>query len=71
MSIKTDEGFATEIAIPVRYLNESQRREWKQFRLNIFQNDRDEPVGPHAQIDWRPDWRSDESYAGSGTFERE
>lgn len=70
VSIKTDKGYSTEVAIPVRYLDTAQGRQWKQFRLNVFQNDRDEPVGPHAQVNWRPDWRSDESYAGSGTFER-
>ena len=71
VSLKTEKGFAAEVAIPVQYLDEAQRQQWKRFRLNIFQNDRDEPGGPHAHVNWRPDWRSDETYAGSGTFERQ
>ncbi|MBI2877177.1 MAG: hypothetical protein HYY20_09875 [Candidatus Tectomicrobia bacterium] len=69
-TVLTATGYECEIAIPVSYLNEVQEEPWKAFRLNIAQNDRDDPAGPHVQIHWRPDWRTDESYVGSGTFVR-
>jgi hypothetical protein len=69
-SIRTAGGFSTEIAIPVSYFNERQDGAWKAFRMNITQNDVDEASGPRTQIDWRPDWRNEQSFSGSGTFER-
>jgi hypothetical protein len=68
--VKTETGHNTEIGIPVSYLNEKQGGEWKQFRLNIAVNDFDQVAGPLKALWWRPDWRSPQTYAGSGTFER-
>lgn len=69
--LKTPNGFSTEIAIPVSYLNDEQPGGWKDFRLNITQNDHDDIEGPHVQLNWRPGWRTDETFAGSGTFRKE
>jgi hypothetical protein len=68
--VKTDTGHATEIAIPLSYLNERQGGAWEAFRLNVAVNDFDEVAGPLKASWWRPDWRSPSTYAGSGTFRR-
>jgi hypothetical protein len=69
--VKTAEGFNAEIAIPASYLNEKQGGPWKAFRMNIAVDDYDDVAGPLKALWWRPDWRSQETYAGSGTFERQ
>ena len=68
--VRTEKGHNTEIAVPVRYLNEKQGESWKGFRLNIAVDDFDAPEGPGSQIWWRPDWRRALNYPGSGTFRR-
>jgi hypothetical protein len=68
--VKTETGHNTEIAIPVSYLKEMHGGDWKQFRLNVAVNDFDAVAGPLKATWWRPDWRSPQTYAGSGTFER-
>jgi hypothetical protein len=68
--IKTATGHATEIAIPLTYLNDKQGEAWTRFRLNVAVDDHDEPTAPGAQIWWRPDWRASSTYAGSGTFKK-
>jgi hypothetical protein len=67
----TARGHNTEIAIPLAYFAERQGEGWREFRLNIAVDDFDEATGPLAQLWWQPDWRSPESFAGSGTFRRE
>jgi hypothetical protein len=69
-SAQTKGGHATEVAIPASYLDGMQGAPWKRIRLNIAVFDLDEPAGRPTQIWWRPGWRTDENYAGSGTFER-
>ena len=66
----TETGHATEIAIPVEWLNEQQGGEWEAVRLNIAVDDSDSEDDPGAQIWWRPDWRGPDTYSGSGTFVR-
>jgi hypothetical protein len=68
--VKTDAGYAAEIAVPASYLNEKQGGEWKAFRLNIAVDDYDQVAGPLRALWWRPDWRSGGNYSGSGTFQR-
>ena len=68
--VKTPDGHAAEIAIPASYLNERQGGAWKQFRMNVCVDDYDAVAGPLKALWWRPDWRSAETFAGSGTFER-
>jgi hypothetical protein len=70
VSLKTKTGHATEVAIPVSYLDGIQGGPWKRIRLNVAVDDLDEASGKPTQIWWRPDWRTEQSYAGSGTFER-
>ena len=68
--MKTATGHAAEVAIPVGYLNGRQGGAWKQFRINIVVDDYDTVAGPLKALWWRPDWRSPQTFAGSGTFER-
>jgi hypothetical protein len=68
--VKTPDGNAAEIAIPASYLNERQGGAWKRFRMNVCVDDYDAVAGPLTALWWRPDWRSAETFAGSGTFER-
>jgi len=68
--VATEGGYSTEIAVPVRYLNEKQGGPWEAFRLNIAVDDFDGDFDAGAQLWWRPDWRTPMNYAGSGTFVR-
>ena len=69
-SVKKKWGHATEVAIPIAYLDGMQGGPWTRVRINVAVDDLDEPSGKPTQIWWRPDWRTEQSYAGSGTFER-
>ena len=69
--VKTPKGHTTEIAVPFEYLNQKQGRPWKTLRINVAATDYDEPGRPSGTyILWRPDWRTKETYPGSGTFKR-
>jgi len=73
VTLTTAKGHVTEIAVPLKYLDERQGEPWKRFRLNIAVSDHDregtESPGA-AHIWWRPDWRMPSNYDGSGTFRR-
>ena len=66
----TVNGYDAEIAIPVEYLNRMQGGEWRHFRLNVHLIDFTSANEPKVDLWWQPAWRSLESAAGSGTFER-
>ena len=71
--VKTPKGHATEIAIPVKYLDAKQGKPWEAFRLNVQVDDFDgkpDDLSDAAQLCWRPDWRRQLNYAGSGTFRK-
>ncbi|HOE63306.1 MAG TPA: sugar-binding protein [Candidatus Sumerlaeota bacterium] len=68
---RTATGFAAEVAVPRAWLDAKQKQAWEAFRLNIFVDDFDSATDPGSQICWRPDWRSQESWAGSGSFWRD
>jgi hypothetical protein len=68
---KTATGHATEIAIPGVWLDAKQGAPWSALRINVTQNDVDSTTETVArQLRWRPDWRTPQSFEGSGTFER-
>jgi len=69
--VKTENGYATEIAVPAAYLDGKQGGPWEAFRLNVAVDDFDEDPDSRAQIWWRPDWRTAASFPGSGTFARQ
>ena len=67
---RDDAGFSVEVAVPAAYLDARQGGRWEAFRLNVAVDDFDGP-DRGCQLWWRPDWRTDETWAGSGTFVRE
>jgi hypothetical protein len=69
--VRTPKGYAAELALPVSYLNTKQKGSWQGFRLNVAANDyhRADWRDP-VRLTWRPDWRSELNYPGSGTFVR-
>jgi len=73
VSVATSTGHITEVAIPVKYLNDKQGKAWEYLRVNVAVDDydhgKDGALG--SQLWWRPDWRSPESFTGSGTFKKE
>lgn len=67
----TKDGYIIEAAIPVEYFNSRQGGKWSAFRMNVFADDSDNAnVARSVQYPWKPDWRSAQNYAGSGTFVR-
>ncbi len=69
--VNTNYGFNTEIAVPLSYFEEKQGMDWSAFRLNICVDDFDSSIEQGTQLWWKPDWRTAESYSGSGTFFRD
>lgn len=67
---QTATGFAAEVAVPRTWLDAMQKKNWQAFRLNISVDDYDSASDPGSQICWRPDWRTPQSWSGSGTFFR-
>ena len=68
---RTPDGYVSEIAVPVAYLDAMQGGDWRDFRLNIAVDDHDGAVRDRAQaaqLWWQPDWRRPEDVPGSGTF---
>lgn len=64
--LRGESGYVVELAVPAAYLDEQQGKPWEALRLNMTMNDYD--ADGASQLWWRPDWRSDGTYAGSGTF---
>jgi hypothetical protein len=69
--VRTETGHNSEIAIPHTVLDAFRGAKWDALRINIAIDDFDLPAGPLAQYWWRPDWRYDLNYPGSGTFLRQ
>lgn len=70
--LKNESGFFAEIAIPISHVKSLQGENWNAVRVNICMDDFDEGgVNDGAKIWWRPDWRRNQSYPGSGTFYRQ
>ncbi len=71
--VQNGEGYTIEAAIPIVYVHKHQGTNWDGIRMNVNIGDFDGVVGDRAdaaQFQWRPDWRSKNTYAGSGTFAR-
>lgn len=74
-SVRTDDGFTAELAIPHDYLDSEQGEPWQSLRLNVMVRDYDEqnlsnPWAHRTEVRWRPTWGSGESYVGSGVLRR-
>jgi UDP-2,3-diacylglucosamine pyrophosphatase LpxH len=67
---RTEQGYMAEMAVPVTYLNELQGGNWESIRLNVAIRDFDEDGQYQTALFWKPDWRSEDNYVGSGTFRK-
>lgn len=70
VTVKTKDGYITEVAIPVEYIKEKQGADWETVRLNISVTDYDNDKNHQSTIFWRPEWRGNDNYVGSGIFRR-
>jgi len=70
VTVKTEKGYNTEIAIPISYLSGQQGGNWSTVRINVGVNDFDNDYSHRTNLWWRPDWRGAENYTGSGVFFR-
>ncbi len=59
-------GYIVEVAVPAAYLDRQSGKAWDGVRLNFTINDRDATRIDHHW--WRPDWRTKQTYSGSGMF---
>jgi predicted phosphodiesterase len=66
VTVTTDSGYNTEIAIPLAYFNELQDGAWKTVRLNADITDFDRDYRHKSILWWKPDWRDSDNYSGSG-----
>ncbi|MBN2581915.1 MAG: metallophosphoesterase [Planctomycetes bacterium] len=67
---RTERGYDTEIAIAASLLDAAQGGSWAEVRLNLAVIDRDAPNGRGVVFFWKPSWKGDLNYPGSGTFRR-
>lgn len=63
-------GYRFEASIDADYANRLQDGPWQGFRMNVAVNDRDDRTEPIQQLSWKPDWRRELNYPGSGSFTR-
>lgn len=70
VTVRTDKGYDTEIAIPLKYITDLQGADWKTIRINADVTDFDRDYRHKSILWWRPDWRYAGNYAGSGMFFR-
>lgn len=67
--VRTGTGYDFEVAVPHAALDAMQGGPWQRLRLNLCLDDTDAD-GRLTQLWWRPDWRTGQSYPGSGKFKR-
>lgn len=67
---RTETGYVSEMAIPITYLNESQGGNWESVRINVAVSDYDDGGQHQTNLFWRPDWRGEDNYVGSGMFRK-
>lgn len=70
VTVKTESGYSTEIAIPLSHFNELQNGTWKTVRVNASITDFDRDYRHKSILAWKPDWRGNNNYAGSGMLYR-
>ena len=67
---RTNEGYVAEFAVPISYLSELQSGSWESLRINVGVRDFDNDGQHQTTLFWKPDWRGEENYVGSGTFRK-
>ncbi len=66
---KTVAGFDVEVAIPLKYLEEKNGKDWQNFRFNAVFFDYDQN-NSKSGIWYMPEWNSGMNFVGSGMFFR-
>jgi hypothetical protein len=69
--VNTAKGYNVEIKIPLEAITNVQGVNWKSIRVNAGINDFDKEYEHNAALLWKPDWRGEMNYAGSGMLFRE
>ena len=68
---RSKNGYHAEVAIPLSYIKSMQGGEdWQGFRLNVGIQDYDQDFQHQSMIVWRPSWRGEQNYVGSGIFRK-
>lgn len=68
--MRTNKGWDAEVSIPISYIKGKQGPDWDSVRLNLILSDSDKNGIHFTEIYWKPDWRRNQTYSGSGMFER-
>lgn len=66
---RNDSGYTAEVVLSKSYLRDQAGGDWERVRVNVAVNDRD--ADGQACLWWKPDWRGQRTYAGSGMFARQ
>lgn len=66
----TATGYIAEIAVPAAYLDRQAGEAWRDVRINVSITDRDPGEDGRIGLWWQPEWRSERTIPGSGTFRR-
>jgi hypothetical protein len=68
---RTSEGYALEVTIPRKLLDDAAGGAWSAARINIAVTDFDGAAVNHNVISWRPSRYGPNATSGSGTFVRQ
>ena len=68
---RTSEGYALEVTIPRKLLDDAAGGAWSAARINIAVTDFDGDAVNHNVISWRPSRYGPNATSGSGTFVRQ
>jgi hypothetical protein len=67
---RTESGYAVELAVPTRVLDERRGGRWDALRLNVTMTDFDVGEPDHVALSWRPSRFETGAIVGAGTFVR-
>jgi hypothetical protein len=67
---RTESGYAVEIAVPARLLDERRGARWDALRVNVTVADFDAGEPDHVALSWRPSRFESGAIEGAGTFVR-
>ena len=64
-------GYDVEVSIPIEFIEKAIGAPLEQVRVNFFVDDKDVPDESPVRLHFEPEWRSKESWVGSGLFMRQ
>ncbi len=68
---RTSDGYAVEVVVPARLLDDARGARWDALRINVAVTDFDGEAANHNVISWRPSRYGPNATSGSGTFVRQ